>query len=327
MSARAGQRPSRSAAPNGLGRTRVADIQRARILSAVVEVVRELGASEASVARTVARAGVSRRTFYELFSDREDCFLAAFDHALATAGACVLPAYESQSSWRERIRAGVIALLAFLDAEPGLGGVLVVDALGAGPAALTRRAQVIDVLIAAVDHGRDEGKGGRGSPAPPLTAEGVVGAVLSVIHTRMLQRSRRPLGELVNPLMGMIVMPYLGPAAARRELDRPVPRAHRPARPRRDPLKDLDMRLTYRTVRVLIAIAAHPGISNRQVAQHADIADQGQMSKLLTRLEHLGLIRNHGHGAARGEPNAWTLTPHGREVQQALHTESSATPA
>jgi len=325
MSARAGQRPR--SGPNGLGRTRVADIQRARILAATVEVVRELGASEASVARTVARAGVSRRTFYELFSDREDCFLAAFDHALAMAAASILPAYESQSSWRERVRAGLAALLAFLDAEPGLGGVLVVDALGAGPAALTRRAQIIDHLIAAVDHGRDEVKGGRESLAAPLTAEGIVGAVLSVIHARMLQRSRTPLSELVNPLMSMIVMPYLGPAAARRELDRPVPRPHRPARPRRDPLKDLDMRLTYRTVRVLTAIAAHPGLSNRQVAQHADIADQGQMSKLLTRLEHLGLILNHGHGAAKGEPNAWTLTPHGREVQQALRTESGGAPA
>jgi AcrR family transcriptional regulator len=298
----------------------VAEIQRARILSATVEVVRERGAGEATVARVVARAGISRRTFYELFEDREDCFLAALDHAIAMAAACVVPQYESRGAWREGVRAGLTALLSFLDDEPGLGGVLIVDALGGGPDALARRARVLDVLIETVDRGRTEGKVGR--ERPPLTAEGVVGAVLAVIHSRMLQRSRKPLGELVNPLMSMIVMPYFGTNASRRELHRPVARTHRAPRQRRDPLKDLDMRLTYRTVRVLIAIAGYPGISNRQVAQHAGIADQGQMSKLLSRLDNLGLIHNDGQGAARGESNAWTLTPKGREVQQAIKVEA-----
>ncbi len=279
------------------------------------------------MARVVARAGVSRRTFYELFEDREDCFLAAFDHAVAMAAACVAPAYESQDSWRQRVRAGLAALLGFLDDEPCLGGVLVVDALGGGPVVLARRAQALDVLIEIVDRGRGERRAAQEPSTTPLTAEGVVGAVLAVIHSRMLARSHRPLGELLNPLMSMIVMPYLGAAAARRELARPVARPHRSPRERHDPLKDLDMRLTYRTVRVLSAIASHPGISNRQAAQHADITDQGQTSKLLTRLEHLGLIHNTGHGSARGEPNAWTLTPKGHQVQEAIRTESSSAQA
>jgi AcrR family transcriptional regulator/DNA-binding MarR family transcriptional regulator len=306
--------------PRESGRERVFEIQRARILAATVEVVREHGASEASVARIVARAGISRRTFYELYADREECLLAAFDHAVATAAATVVPAYAAQATWREGVRAGLTALLGFLDAEPGLGGLLVVDALGGGPNTLARRTRVLDTLIETVDRGRTEGKVGR--ERPPLTAEGAVGAVLSVIHSRMLQHSHAPLGELINPLMSMIVMPYFGTTASRRELHRPVAPAHPPARPRRDPLEDLDMRLTYRTMRVLVAIAGHPGISNRQVAQHAEIADQGQMSKLLSRLEHLGLAHNSGHGAVRGEPNAWTLTAKGHEVQQALGTES-----
>ena len=77
-----------------------------------------------TVAHVVARSGVSRRTFYELFEDREDCFLAAFDHALGRASAVVVPAYEPQKAWRERIRAGLAALLGFLDDEPGLGALL-----------------------------------------------------------------------------------------------------------------------------------------------------------------------------------------------------------
>jgi chromosome segregation and condensation protein ScpB len=116
----------------------------------------------------------------------------------------------------------------------------------------------------------------------------------------------------------MIVLPYLGPSAAAAELTMPAPVVRRPRRVRRDPLKGLDMRLTYRTMRVLSAVASHPGLSNRRVAREAGVTDQGQISKLLQRLEHLGLIRNVGEGAGRGEPNAWTLSLKGEELEQAV---------
>jgi hypothetical protein len=76
------------------------------------------------------------------------------------------------------------------------------------------------------------------------------------------------------------------------------------------------MRLTYRTVRVLLAIAADPGTSNRQVGAGAGIDDQGQISKLLARLEKLGLVYNSGAGQVRGAPNAWLLTKKGIEVER-----------
>jgi DNA-binding MarR family transcriptional regulator len=82
------------------------------------------------------------------------------------------------------------------------------------------------------------------------------------------------------------------------------------------------MRLTYRTVRALMAIAEHPGSSNRVIANAAEVIDQGQMSKLLARLQQLGLIENTGGGSARGEPNAWTLTDKGWRVQGALAEEA-----
>jgi AcrR family transcriptional regulator len=293
-----------------------------------------------SVARVCAGAGVSRRTFYEQFEDREHCFLALFDDALARATLVAQTAVGERSGWRERVRAGLCALLLFVSEEPALGSLLVVEALGGGPKVLERRAQALDVLRGVVDEGRVEARAGQ-EPPPPLTAEGVVGAVLSVLHARLLEHgavdpvangsSPAPgsLIGLLNPLMGMIVLPYLGRAAAARELARAVPR--RPARvsgalraPRAmvpsDPLDGLDMRLTYRTLRVLSAIASQPGASNRQVGEAAGIHDQGQISKLLARLERLGLIHNAGQGQPRGEPNAWTLTTRGTEVQTALRT-------
>jgi AcrR family transcriptional regulator len=332
----------------------VLDVQRARILAAMVQVVAEDGAGAVTVARVVARAGVSRRTFYDLFDGCEDCFLAVFEGALARASRVAIEAAgNAPSVWREQIRAGLAALLALFDEEPALGSLLVMDALGAGPEVLERRARALESLATIIEQGhpaaRSGGRATSGEPAPPLAAEGVVGAVLSVVHARMLARrahlraraangsarsAREPalLIELLNPLMSVNVLPYLGPTAARRELDHPTPKKTRSARapgstsatPKppipANPLAGLNMRITYRTLQVLAVIANTPGASNRQIADHAGVHDQGQISKLLTRLERLGLIHNTGQGQPQGAPNAWTLTPHGQQVEQALTT-------
>ena len=72
----------------GVGR--VGEIQRARIVAAMGELVRERGAGAVTVAHVVARSGISRRTFYELFEDRTNCFIAAFDRPVARTSEKVL---------------------------------------------------------------------------------------------------------------------------------------------------------------------------------------------------------------------------------------------
>lgn len=285
------------------------------MLAAMVEVAAERGAGNATVAHVVGRSGVSRRTFYEQFSDREECFLAAFDEAVQRIGWRVISVYRQSGNWRERMRGALIELLSYLDNDPVTGRLVIVETLGAGPRALERRGHVLAQIIAAVDDGRAEMK--KGAEPPPLTAEGVTGGVLSLIHSRLL--AGEALTPLLNPLMSMIVLPYLGPAAARRELSRPAPKAQ--ARSRQiaaDPLRDLDMRLTYRTIRVLLAAGDHPGASNRQVGDASGIRDPGQISKLLSRLERLGLVHNTSDPRSKGEPNAWTLTQRGEDVRAAL---------
>jgi AcrR family transcriptional regulator len=328
---------------SGVGREKVSEIQRARILAAMTEVASERGAANVTVAHVVSRSGVSRRTFYELFDDREACFLAAFDDAARHIAARVIPAYQGERRWREGIRAALAELLDFLDEEPEVGRLCIAESLAAGPMALERRARVIEAIKRALDEGHGEAKGAR--EPPPLTAEGVIGAVSSVLHARLTQAAAGggpitdgarggarsglagsgygSFAELLNPLMGMIVLPYQGAAAATREIARPRP--PRPKRPRevgRDPLRELDMRLTYRTVRVLLAIAQTPGASNRALADAAGVSDQGQISKLLSRLKALGLIQNTGAGPVRGEPNAWTLTPKGQQVGNAIQVQT-----
>jgi AcrR family transcriptional regulator len=325
------------AARNGPGPERVMEIQRARILTAMSEVCAEGGASNASVAHVVQRAGVSRRTFYELFSDREDCFLGAFDEAVARASEYVLDGYDPKAGWVERVRTALTGLLRFLDVESDAGRLLIVGSLGAGAHALERRQRVLAQMIALVEEGRAEAKGGssgvkggpsgvKGSPStgeraelPSLSAEGVVGGALSILHSRLSGGEPGSLFQLTGPLMSMIVLPYLGSAAARRELGRPVPRV--PCTTRQvggDPLRDMGMRLTYRTVRVLLAIAANPGASNRHVGDAAGVGDQGQISKLLARLQGLGLVENTWAGRERGAPNAWALTPKGEAIEEAI---------
>jgi AcrR family transcriptional regulator len=293
----------------------------------MVEVSCEHGASNVTVAHVVERAGVSRRTFYELFADREECLLAAFDDAVGRASRYVLDAYVHDASWVERIRSALAALLEFLDVERGAGQLLIVGSLGAGAKALERRRRILAQIIAVVEEGRTLTGTGKGSSAgdrpPPLTAEGVVGGALAILHARLSEEKPSSLLELAGPLMSMIVLPYLGVAASRRELARPAPKPRIAASGANgNPLRELQMRLTYRTVRVLMAVAALPGGSNRQVADAAEITDQGQISKLLGRLHGLGLIENTGAGSMRGAPNAWTLTSRGWEVEAVIAHDS-----
>ena len=316
--------PARDGQPSIGARGHVTEIQRARMIAAMIDVVSERGRADSTVAHVVARSGVSRRTFYEVFEDFEDCFVAALDRTIERAREYVLLDYDPKQRWRQRVRTGLVGLLEFLAQEPAMGRLCIVETLGAGPRIHERRMLVVDQLTGVVDEGRSEPKASKA--LPPLTAEGVVGGVLSVLHARLIGQAGSSLLELTGPLMGMIVLPYLGPGAAQKESSRlaPSPR-ERPPTGRRDPLRDLEMRLTYRTVRVLLAIAASPGSSNRKVGFEAGIEDQGQISKLLSRLERLGLIENGGAGQVRGAPNAWILTERGLEVERLV--AGGATPS
>lgn len=306
--------------PNGLPRGQVTEIQRSRMLAAAVDAVEDVGYARMTVAQVIGRARVSRKTFYDVFADREDCFLAAFEQALDQASTAARDAFEQESAWREGVRAALARLLMMMDEEPGLAQLCVVEALAAGERVLERRAEVLDALAQVIDQGRSLTSTTR--EPPEVTAEGVIGGVFAVVHGRLLDDDESPLTDLLGPLMSMIVLPYLGSRAAARELARPAlevagVRQGRGQSRSRDPLEGLKMRLTYRTVRVLMVIAGHPGASNREIAEGSGIVDQGQISKLMNRLARLNLVENHGEGQEKGAANAWFLTARGVQVERA----------
>ncbi|MGH2880276.1 MAG: TetR/AcrR family transcriptional regulator, partial [Solirubrobacteraceae bacterium] len=129
LQAAAGVEP---AASDDNNRERFVDLQRARLVAAMVDVAAEKGLSAATVARVVARSGVSRRTFYESFEDRDQCFVAAFEDSIARLAAAVVPAYNAGGAWPVRLRAALAALLEALTYEPAAARVAVVEVLGAG---------------------------------------------------------------------------------------------------------------------------------------------------------------------------------------------------
>ncbi len=299
-------------------------MQRTRLLSATVTVVDEIGYADVTVADMTARARISRRTFYELFGNREDCLTAVFKDALERVRREMIATGAGELDWRERVRHGLWAILSFFDREPALARVCLVQSARSSEETLERRAEVFSQLARVIDEGRAVGS--RASEPPALTAEGLVGAAHAIVYERVLKRSNEPLVELLPGLMSMIVLPYLGAGAARREQSRPMPSvepavesdAQDAASGAGDWLQGLPMRLTYRTIRVLHAVGETPGISNRSVSREAGVSDQGQMSKLLARLERLGLIANRGTHL-QGEANAWQLTPTGEQLTQNIH--------
>ncbi len=305
-------------------RRQVTEIQRDRMIAAAMDAVAELGCANLTVAAVISRARVSRKTFYDVFVDREDCLLAAFEYTLENATVSVRDAYLNQPHWREGVQAALAYLLEIMGQEPGLARLWIIDTLSAGPRVLEHRSQVLDALVAGIDEGRRATNGDRQPPS--VMGEGIVGGILAVLHTRLLSDSDEPLTDLFGPLMYMIALPYLGARKAADELRKPARSApHRKANSRpmnADPLDDVPMRLTYRTIRVLDVIAMRPGVSNREVAEGADIVDQGQISKLLSRLARLGLLENRGEGQIKGAANSWHLTRRGADLVRGTHPSS-----
>jgi AcrR family transcriptional regulator len=304
-------------------------MQRSRLLRAAVSAIDELGWSATAVTHISGRARVSRRTFYELFSDREDCLRAVLEYAVEQVTTELEVGDVGALPWRERTRMGLWTVLCFFDREPALARLCVVESARGSRGVLEWRERLLTRAARLIDEGR--GESARAGECSPVTAEGLVGATLSILYARLLRGDPEPLSELLGELMSMIVLPYLGPGGARRERTRPAPDC--PASvssgvPRGigatpdERLRDIPMRLTYRTALVLEAVAEHPGISNRVVSEYAEISDQGQVSKLLARLERIGLLANTGEGQAKGESNAWQLTPVGHGVTQSIRTRT-----
>jgi AcrR family transcriptional regulator len=296
-------------------------IQRARIIAAAIDTVEDRGYAGLTVGAVIERARVSRKTFYDVFSNRNECFMAVIEEIFGKAHAVASAAYGAESSWLAATRSALDSLLCLIDAEPGLARIWFVEALAGPDVALEYRARVTSMIVKAIDLGR--GVAGETRKPPEIAAEAAVGGISHIVHSRLTNESREPFAALLGPLMYLIVFPYLGAPRARAELRRGAAQALAPqavARRRREKsLRGINIRLTYRTIRALGAISEQPGASSRMVADACGIKDQGQISKLLSRLERLALIENRAVGQHRAGPKAWHVTERGLEIVKATN--------
>jgi len=185
-------------------RSFVAANQRERILSAVAEAAAESGYPEMSVDAIITRAGVSRRTFYEHFKNKEEAFLAAYDAMLDQLARHIRRAYIHETTAAERLRAGIGALVQFLASEPEFARMCVVEVLAAGPRAIARRNEAMRMFAEIIEDNISELV--PDCRRASLTAETIVGGIHEVVFSRTLAGRTDELPGLADDLVATILM-------------------------------------------------------------------------------------------------------------------------
>jgi AcrR family transcriptional regulator len=189
-------------------------IQRERLIIAMLNAAAELGYLETNVQDVIDRAGVSRPTFYEHFSNKEDCFLAAFDSSAERLRKKVHSAARKGGDvWRDRVRFALEALLRFASREPDTARTMVVEARAASSAAVRRRVELMDDFARCLQTEAEE-LIPEGRVQTAVTAQGVVGGVESLLYSRLCKQEYDQLEPLLPSLMYFVVLPYEGHEAA-----------------------------------------------------------------------------------------------------------------
>jgi AcrR family transcriptional regulator len=190
--------------------------KRQAILDGMLEAVGAEGYEGTSVRTVLDRTGVYRQAFYDNFADKDDCYLQAFEAGVERVEAQVLAAAADQEGWTDQLRAGLTALLDFLEAEPNVGRALIVEVHAAGPEALARRGAVMERISGFLDRAREEAAGGE--VPPPIAGEGIAAGIHAVIHSRLASGADGGFRDLLPEFMYFAVLPYFGAELARAEM-------------------------------------------------------------------------------------------------------------
>lgn len=203
---------------HGLPREAVTESQRKRIHQAMIEVVSARGYPDTRVVDVIGVAGVSRKTFYELFESKEDCFLAAYDVLIGNLLAEATEVFESQpgAPWAERVGAALQVLLGHLARHPEEARFAIVEVLAAGPKALARRDSALRQFTGFLEPGRSE----TAVELPGITSLAVAGGVNEILYSEILHGAVARLPSRLPDLMFWVALPFLGAEAAGAERDR-----------------------------------------------------------------------------------------------------------
>lgn len=199
---------------HGLPREFVAHNQRERLIAGLAEAVAENGYAGTTIAHITRHAAVSRRTFYEHFNSKDECFVAAYDTVMAELRQRVDQAFNEEKEWPQAIRAGIAAMLEFLTAEPHLARLSMVEALVAGPVVIERYDAAIQGLVPYFEAGRKGRSAEVLAGLSPSTEEALVGGMVSLISRRIFAERTEELESLLPDLVEFALTPYLGSVEA-----------------------------------------------------------------------------------------------------------------
>ncbi len=192
---------------HGLDPGVVAASQRTRLLEAVGRAVADKGYAGATIDDIVRGAGVSKKTFYDHFSDKLDCFLAAYETASDELLTRLREAQSTPEGWLDRTRAGIVAYLRWLAAEPALARVFLIEVAAAGPVAAERRERIrdryADLLRDLQDDARAE------SPGLPRLPDEVFHALVAAVDEVVVRRIRESGGADLPELEAVLLHLHL----------------------------------------------------------------------------------------------------------------------
>jgi AcrR family transcriptional regulator len=177
--------------------------QRERLLEAIADAVASDGYAGAAVADVIDRAGVSRKTFYEHFANKEECFLAAYDDGVATVLDAIDAAVAEAPHPYAAAEAGTRAYVDTLAANPALARACFVEVLAAGPVALRRREAVLERFADQLVRIYDDAGAVLDvlPPAPPrYVFRAAVGAVNELVTRELIAHGPEGLPSLAGPI-------------------------------------------------------------------------------------------------------------------------------
>jgi AcrR family transcriptional regulator len=188
--------------------------QRERLLAAMIETAAAKGYEETSVADVLEAAGVGRETFYELFEDKQDCFLAAHRILFDDFFDGVSAVYEQPGPWGQRVGNAMTELLNRLASDPDSTKVLLIEIGKAGPASRELFSSTFTRVAALLNDGRGESPS---AEALPNVANIAGGAVFARIYEEVLLGRAAELPRYCSEFTYEILLPFLGEEEARKE--------------------------------------------------------------------------------------------------------------
>lgn len=189
---------------------------RERLLEAMLLVSGEMGYERVSVQDVIERASASRATFYKHFGDKEDCFVAAYTEATEWLYQRLEAVAKREPSWKEGLRAALAELLEFCANRPAIARAVFVEAPAAGGDAMAQHDLLMERLSRAIDGARRE-ISTRQAP-PPITAAFMVGAIETLVRTKLMSDEPETTPELLPGILHFVVMQFFGEQAAWEEL-------------------------------------------------------------------------------------------------------------